>query len=308
MKQILTKEVKIALVAIIGIVVLFFGIKFLKGMNLFSNDDTYYMTFQDISGLGTAAPIYADGYKVGTVKGIEYDYEGSGPIRVKAGLKKGLRIPKGSKAEIEKDIMGNMQVNILMSNNPVEKIEPGQVIPGMTESGMMAKFQEMVPSIEKMMPKIDSILTGLNALIANPALTHSLDNIQVTTANLAVSSRQLNALLTGLNRQIPGLMGKAGGMLDNANGVMVNSRKFTDHLASLDIQKTMNQVNTTLDQVHQLSEKLNNENSSLGKLMNDPSLYDNMNMSVRNLDSLFVNIRTHPKRYVHFSLFGKKDK
>jgi phospholipid/cholesterol/gamma-HCH transport system substrate-binding protein len=308
MKKYFTKEVKIALVAIGGIIVLFFGIKFLKGMNLFSDDDTYYMTFQNIAGLGTAAPIYADGYKVGTVKGIEYNYAGKGPIRVKAGLKKGMRIPKGSKAEIQKDIMGNMQVDILMVNNPVERLEPGQVIPGIMDAGVIGKVQEMVPSIEKMMPKIDSILIGLNTLVANPALAKSLENIQVITSNLVLSSRQLNVLLAELNRQVPGVMQKADGMLDNANGVMINSRKFTGNLASLDIQKTMNQVNATLDQVHQLSEKLNSERGTLGKLMNDPTLYDNMNTTMRSADSLLVNLKAHPKRYVHFSLFGKKEK
>ena len=308
MKKYFTKEVKIALVAIGGIVVLFFGIKFLKGMNLFSDDDTYYMTFQNIAGLGTAAPIYADGYKIGTVKGIEYNYAGKGPIRVKAGLKKGMRIPKGSKAEILKDIMGNMQVDILMANNPVERLEPGQVIPGIMDAGVIGKVQEMVPSIEKMVPKIDSILIGLNTLVANPALAKSLDNIQVITSNLVLSSRQLNVLLAELNQQVPGMMQKADGMLDNANGVMINSRKFTGNLASLDIQKTMNQVNATLDQVHQLSEKLNSEKGTLGKLMNDPTLYDNMNTTMRSADSLLVNLKAHPKRYVHFSLFGKKEK
>jgi phospholipid/cholesterol/gamma-HCH transport system substrate-binding protein len=308
MKKYFTKEVKIALVAIGGIIVLFFGIKFLKGMNLFSDDDTYYMTFQNIAGLGTAAPIYADGYKVGTVKGIEYNYAGKGPIRVKAGLKKGMRIPKGSKAEIQKDIMGNMQVDILMANNPVERLEPGQVIPGIMDAGVIGKVQEMVPSIEKMMPKIDSILIGLNTLVSNPALAKSLENIQVITSNLVLSSRQLNVLLAELNQQVPGVMQKADGMLDNANGVMINSRKFTGNLASLDIQKTMNQVNATLDQVHQLSEKLNSERGTLGKLMNDPTLYDNMNTTMRSADSLLVNLKAHPKRYVHFSLFGKKEK
>ncbi|MCI1742229.1 MAG: MlaD family protein [Prevotella sp.] len=308
MKKYFTKEVKIALVAIGGIVVLFFGIKFLKGMNLFSDDDTYYMTFQNIAGLGTAAPIYADGYKIGTVKGIEYNYAGKGPIRVKAGLKKGMRIPKGSKAEIQKDIMGNMQVDILMANNPVERLEPGQVIPGIMDAGVIGKVQEMVPSIEKMVPKIDSILIGLNTLVANPALAKSLDNIQVITSNLVLSSRQLNVLLAELNQQVPGMMQRADGMLDNANGVMINSRKFTGNLASLDIQKTMNQVNATLDQVHQLSEKLNSEKGTLGKLMNDPTLYDNMNTTMRSADSLLVNLKAHPKRYVHFSLFGKKEK
>ncbi len=219
-----------------------------------------------------------------------------------------MRIPLGSRAEIQKDIMGNMQVDILMANNPANRIEPGQVIPGIMDGGVMAKVQGMVPSIEKMMPKIDSILTGLNALVSNPALARSLHNIQVTSSNLALSSRQLNILITGLNQQVPGLIRRADGTLDNANGMMVNGRKFTDNLASLNIQKTMSQINATLEQVYQLSEKLNDEKGTLGKLMKDPALYDNMNATMRSADSLLINIKAHPKRYVHFSVFGKKDK
>ena len=108
----LTKEVKIALVAIAGVVILFFGMNFLKGLNLFSSTNDYYIEFDDISGLSTSSPIYADGYKVGTVKSVIYDYSNEHPIRVLVGLDNQIRIPKGSSAEIESDLMGNVKVNL----------------------------------------------------------------------------------------------------------------------------------------------------------------------------------------------------
>ena len=107
----LTKEVKIALVAIAGVVILFFGMNFLKGLNLFSSTNDYYIEFDDISGLSTSSPIYADGYKVGTVKSVIYDYSNEHPIRVVVGLDNQIRIPKGSSAEIESDLMGNVKVD-----------------------------------------------------------------------------------------------------------------------------------------------------------------------------------------------------
>ena len=100
----LTKEIRIALVAIVGILVMYFGINFLKGINLFSTNNTYYMTFDDIQGMGASTPIYADGYKVGTVDQLDFDYSGKGPIKVKVDIVKDLRIPAGSTAEIAKDI------------------------------------------------------------------------------------------------------------------------------------------------------------------------------------------------------------
>lgn len=297
----LTKEIKIALVAIVGFLILYFGINFLKGMNLFSTNNTYFITFDDIQGLGASTPIYADGYKVGTVDGLEYDYKENGPIKVKVDIIKDLRIPQGSKAEIVKDLMGNLQVNLLLANNPRERVEPGGIIPGAVNGGMMDKAASLVPVVEKMLPKLDSILTSVNALLADPALAASLHNVETITSNLTVSTRELNTLMAGLNKQVPGMIGKANGVLDNTN-------RLTANLASLDVQGTLNKVNQTLESAHQFTEKLNSNQGSLGLLMNDTKLYDNLTSTMGHADSLVIDLKAHPKRYVHFSVFGRKDK
>lgn len=297
----LTKEIKIALVAIVGILIMYFGINFLKGMNLFSTNNTYFITFDDIQGLGASTPIYADGYKVGTVDGLEYDYKENGPIKVKVDINKNLRIPQGSKAEIVKDLMGNLQVNLLLANNPRERVEPGGIIPGAVNGGMMDKAANLIPVVEKMLPKLDSILTSVNALLADPALAASLHNVETITSNLTVSTRELNTLMAGLNKQVPGMIGKANGVLDNTN-------RLTANLASLDVQGTLNKVNQTLESAHQFTEKLNSNQGSLGLLMNDTKLYDNLTSTMGHADSLVIDLKAHPKRYVHFSVFGRKDK
>lgn len=297
----LTKEIKIALVAIVGILIMYFGINFLKGMNLFSTNNTYFITFDDIQGLGASTPIYADGYKVGTVDGLEYDYKENGPIKVKVDIIKDLRIPQGSKAEIVKDLMGNLQVNLLLANNPRERVEPGGIIPGAVNGGMMDKAASLVPVVEKMLPKLDSILTSVNALLADPALAASLHNVETITSNLTVSTRELNTLMAGLNKQVPGMIGKVNGVLDNTN-------RLTANLASLDVQGTLNKVNQTLESAHQFTEKLNSNQGSLGLLMNDTKLYDNLTSTMSHADSLVIDLKAHPKRYVHFSVFGRKDK
>ena len=297
----LTKEIKIALVAIVGILIMYFGINFLKGMNLFSTNNAYYMTFDDIQGLGASTPIYADGYKVGTVDGLEYDYKENGPIKVKVDINKDLRIPQGSKAEIVKDLMGNLQVNLLLANNPRERVEPGGIIPGAVNGGMMDKAANLIPVVEKMLPKLDSILTSVNALLADPALAASLHNVETITSNLTVSTRELNTLMAGLNKQVPGMVRKANGVLDNTN-------RLTANLASLDVQGTLNKVNQTLESAHQFTEKLNSNQGSLGLLMNDTKLYDNLTSTMSHADSLVIDLKAHPKRYVHFSVFGRNDK
>lgn len=297
----ITKEIKIALVAIVGILVMYFGINFLKGINLFSSKNYYYMTFDDIQGLGASTPIYADGYKVGTVDAVDFDYAQSGPIKVKADIDQNLRIPMGSQAEIVKDLMGNLQVNLLLANNPRERIEPGGTIPGAVNEGIMGKAGDLVPVVEKMLPKLDSILSSVNALLADPALAATLHNAQTITNNLTVSTRELNTLMAGLNKQVPG-------MINRANGVLDNTHRLTSNLASLDVQGTLDRVNKTLENAQAFTDKLNSNKGTLGLLMNDTRLYDNMNATMRNADSLVIDLKQHPKRYVHFSVFGKKDK
>lgn len=297
----ITKEIKIALVAIVGILLMYFGINFLKGINLFSSKNYYYMTFDDIQGLGASTPIYADGYKVGTVDAVDFDYAQSGPIKVKADIDQNLRIPMGSQAEIVKDLMGNLQVNLLLANNPRERIEPGGTIPGAVNEGIMGKAGDLVPVVEKMLPKLDSILSSVNALLADPALAATLHNAQTITNNLTVSTRELNTLMAGLNKQVPG-------MINRANGVLDNTHRLTSNLASLDVQGTLDRVNKTLENAQAFTDKLNSNKGTLGLLMNDTRLYDNMNATMRNADSLVIDLKQHPKRYVHFSVFGKKDK
>lgn len=296
-----TKEVKIAIVAIVGLVVLFLGMNFLKGLDLFFSDNRYYISFRDISGLSSSSPIYADGYKVGVVRGIVYDYSQSKDIIVEADINKDMRIPKGSSAEIVSDLMGNVKVNLLLASNPRERVNPGETIVGGINDGAMGQMKDLIPVVQDMLPKLDSILASVNLLLQDPAIANSLHNVETVTGNLTVSTRRLNTLLGTLNRRMPGLLAKADGVMDNAQVV-------TSNLSKVDVEGTMSKVNATLDNVQAFTDQLNNNTGSLGLLMRDPNLYYNLNATVKSADSLLIDLKSHPKRYVHFSVFGRKDK
>ena len=289
------------IVAIVGLVVLFLGMNFLKGLDLFSTDNRYYISFRDISGLSSSSPIYADGYKVGVVRGIVYDYSQSKDIIVEADINKDMRIPKGSSAEIVSDLMGNVKVNLLLASNPRERVNPGETIVGGINDGAMGQMKDLIPVVQDMLPKLDSILASVNLLLQDPAIANSLHNVETVTGNLTVSTRRLNTLLGTLNRRMPGLLAKADGVMDNAQVV-------TSNLSKVDVEGTMSKVNATLDNVQAFTDQLNNNTGSLGLLMRDPNLYYNLNATVKSADSLLIDLKSHPKRYVHFSVFGRKDK
>ena len=296
-----SKEIQIALVAIVGIVVLYFGLQFLKGLTVFSSDSNYYVKFKDISGLSASSPIYANGFKVGVVENIIYDYEHQNDIVAVIGLDNQMRMPKGSRAEIASDLLGNIKLELVLGPNPADLLSPGDTILGGPQLGAMALAAGMVPQIQAMLPKLDSILASVNMLLADPALKNSLHHIDQITGSLTTTSNELQAMASTLNKQMPQLVKNADGMLANANDL-------TRNLNELDLAATMAKVNNTLQNVEQMTAKLNSNEGTLGLLMRDPELYNNLNATMIHADSLMIDLKQHPKRYVHFSVFGKKDK
>jgi len=296
-----SKEIQIALVAIIGVVVLYFGLQFLKGLTVFSTDNNYYVKFKDISGLSSSSPVYANGYRVGVVEDIIYDFEGEGGIVAVMGINNEMRMPRGTTADIVSDLLGNIKLELRLGDQAEGILSPGDTITGGQEHGTMAKAAEMIPQIQSLLPKLDSILVSVNALLADPALASSLHNIDQITGSLTSTSHELNRLTASLNRQMPQ-------MLENADGMLANANSLTRNLNELDLAATMQKVDHTLRNVEQMTAKLNSNEGTIGLLMRDPGLYNNLNATMMHADSLMIDLKQHPKRYVHFSVFGKKDK
>ncbi len=297
----ITKEIKIALVSIAGIVVLFIGLQFLKGLSIFSNSNTYYVAFSDATGLAASSPVYANGYRVGVVESLVYNYDPQGKIIAVVGLDKDMRVPQGSHAELASDLLGNIKINLVLADDPLHMLEPNDTISGDKENGMMNKIAEMMPAVESILPKLDSIMNSLNLLLADPALRNVLHNVEGMTANLDATSRDLKTLSGSLSHKVPSMLAKA-------DSVVGNTQQLTANLSQVDIASMMVKVNQTLQNVQEMTDKLNSEEGSLGLLMRDKQLYQNLTTTVADADSLLIDLKAHPKRYVHFSVFGKKDK
>ena len=296
-----TKEIKIALVSIFGIVVLFFGLQFLKGLSVFSSDNAMYVAFSDATGLAVSSPVYANGYHVGVVKSLDYDYDPHGKIIAEIGLNQQMRVPVGSRAELASDLLGNIKINLVLSDDPIHMIGVGDTISGDMEQGIMSKVGEMMPVIMDIAPKLDSIMSSLNLLLSDPALRNTLHNVEGMTGNLNATSQELKALSASLNREVPTMMHKANGVLDN-------TQQLTHNLSQIDVAAMNAKVNQTLANVEQMTQRLNSNEGTLGLLMRDQTLYNNLTATAASADSLLTDLKAHPKRYVHFSIFGKKDK
>ncbi len=302
MNKYFTKEVKIAITAITAIVLLVIGINFLKGINVFQSSNTYYVQFKDIQGLSASNPVYANGYPVGIVRTIDYDYSRTDNVVVGIELDNAMSVPAGTRAELETELMGGVKMMLVLGPNPAQVLQPGDTLSGGMHLGAMNKLEAMIPTLENIMPKLDSILSNLNRLTADPALAQTLRN----TAELTSS---LNGMM---KKDVPQLMTKF-------NAIGSNMECLTAELAKADVDSTMKQVNATLHGVEKLTtslttttdflhEKLNSRDNTLGLFLNDRGVYDNLNSTMTHADSLMMDLKAHPKRYVHFSIFGRKDK
>lgn len=304
-----TKEVKIALTAIVAAALLFFIINFFKGINLFSPTNHYVVRFDNVAGLTVSAPVYANGYPVGTVRSISYDYASRDRVMVDVELDDEMRIPAGTRAELASQMLGGVTMSLILGPNPADVLSPGDTVEGGVHQGAIEKLEAMMPVIETMVPKIDSILTNINRLTGDPALAATLQNAAALTADLRTTTRQLNTLM---ENDVPQLTA-------HLNQIGTNVETLSGNLAQVDVKGTVDNVNATLRDAQgfvqtmnsltqNLDSKMRADDNSLGLLLSDRQLYDNLNSTVRSADSLLIDLRQHPKRYVHFSLFGRKDK
>ena len=294
----ITKEIKIGLAGVFALALLVIGINYFKGVNLFQSTASYYIKFTDINGLAKSSPIFADGYRVGVVSDINYDYANAGNVVVRIDVDPSLRIPKGSTAELTSDFLGAVRMSLLLANNPREKQIPGDTINGSVNAGLMDKAANMVPQLEQMLPKLDSILIALNTLLNNPTIPATLQNVESLTASLNANSRQLESLM---KNEVPQLTSKLNEIGDNFAVISAN-------LKEIDYATTMNKVDATLANVKSITDKLEQNDNTVGLLLNDPTLYNNLTETTANAANLLEDLQRHPKRYVHFSIFGKKDK
>jgi phospholipid/cholesterol/gamma-HCH transport system substrate-binding protein len=289
-----SKEVITGFVSIISIVLLYIGINYLKGVNLFKPANYYYVSCTSVREITISSPIFVEGFRIGLVRNIKYDYSSVNKITLEISLDKGMRINKGSYISIESTLLSGAELHLRLNKFSGEYYKSGDTIEGRLKSGMLSSVEDkLIPQLIDIMPKIDSILTGLQTLVNNPALSRSLDHLENTSMQLETSSKQLHTLL---KNDVPEI-------ISNLNTTSSNLSIFSSDLNKLNLDQSINSLHSTLGHINTFTLKLNSKDNSLGLLLNDSLLYKNLNKTLDNASGLLLDLKQNPKRYVHFSLF-----
>lgn len=313
MKKLSIKEIKIGVSALVALAILVFGIDFLKGINVFKATNYFYVTFDNVTGLATSAPVTLNGFKVGQVREMDYDYDHPGKVKVEIALDKDLKLPNNTTAVLSSDILGTASI-VLHLGQTAGYMNIGDTIDGVVQPGMLdAVSENLMPSVAQIFPKIDTLLTTLNTLAADPALRAAVGRLDGITADLRSTTMQINTIaqeLGTLPSQLNTVMGDAHqitgnvkGMTSNLETITYDVQKLTGQLKDLPVDSLIDNIQTTTTNLRILSQQMNDPNSSLGLLMRDPALYNNINATVSSLDSLLIDVKKNPKRYINIKVF-----
>lgn len=298
MKTTVRKELLIGACVLASLAILFFGIDFLKGINVFQATNYYYASYTNVNGLAVSAPVTVNGFKVGQVREIKYQYDNPDHVKVEIALDNELKLPVGSKAVLSTDMLGTSTIVLqLAAGNKM--YSPGQELEGVQARGLMDGITDgVLPAVEGVMPKVDTLLTTTNGLLADPALTASIKRLDAITANLEATTINLNRV----SAQLPAIATDAKTITGSFVSTSQNLNTFSGQLQQMPIDSLVCQLEATTRNLRILTEQLNSDRSSLGLMMHDPALYNNLNNTVRSLDSLFVDIKARPKRYINIKL------
>lgn len=292
----ISKEVKIGMAFVIAIFILYYGISFLKGINLFRPSNSYMVVFDDVAGLTQATPVTLNGYPIGLVSSMKLDTEHGNRIITYLDMNKGVQLPKGSKMILDVSMLGSATIIVQESDNKTEFISPSDTIIGIRNKGMLDAAGGMIPQIQNLMPKIDSILTGINVLVNNPALSQSLSDVNQITGDLAKTTKQLNVMMAALNKDVPTITG-------NLSQASTDFATMSKQFNQIDLASTYKSVDATVKSLENLSAKMNSKDGSIGLLLNDRQLYDSIVNTMSNASLLLKDVKENPSRYINVKVF-----
>jgi len=305
----LSREIKTAILVILGLTLIVYTFNYLKGENLLDSSRRIYAIYDNVEGLASSSPVTINGHSIGRVQEITFTDDGSGKLKVLLLVEDNYQFSKNSKAELyETGLIGGKAIAIIPAFDEAPNAKSGDTLQGIIKAGLSElvnrRLTPLQEKIETMMVSADSLLTNLNSVFDNKTksnLKNAIAELEGTLTSFRSTSNSLNKLVID-NQNI------IDSTLTNVNTVSNNFKKITDSIANADLTGTINNLQSTLDGVNKLLEEIESGQGSIGKLMKDDQLYDNLEGASKQLEELLQDFKLNPKRYVHFSIFGKKAK
>ncbi len=295
-KSFFTKEVKIGLAFVCALAFLIWGINFLKGVNLFTPSNHYYLKYERIDGLVVSNGVFIKGYKVGQVRDIRYDFTKKESFIVDILMNQDIKLPKGTIAYLfDESMLGGKGINLVFAEE-TQYHTSGDTLVTDVEKGLMSSMADIVPTIQSTIKHADSLILSVNNLINSDVIEHSLNNVESITAELHKTSRGLNNII---DKQFPPI-------INNVNSICNDLKSVTNQLSAMQYQDIIQSLDSTLTNVEEFTQRLNSPNSTLGLLLNDKSLYNNVNTTINSANNLLIDLQNDPRKYLY--PLGRKQK
>ena len=313
----ITNETKVGILAAVAITILVLGYSFLKGNNVFSTETEFYATYRSVEGLTVSKPVLVNGYQIGRVSAL--DLQPNGTILAQFKINSDYEIPKNTIARLEStDLLGGKAIVFELGNSKLYAVD-GDTLRANSEKNLMEQVQPMQKKAEQIIGRLDSVLTSVNNTISpdfQRNFNKSFASIARTLETLEGTTQRVDNLVGAESTRISAIMGNLESVSANfknnnqrINAVMTNLEKVSDQFARSNFEHTIQNADKAVADMQAAINKVNSGQGTLGQLINDNKLYDNLSNASANLDKLMIDLKANPKRYVSFSVFGgKKDK
>jgi phospholipid/cholesterol/gamma-HCH transport system substrate-binding protein len=317
----ISNEIKIGIFGLATLAILFFGYGFLKSSDLFSSSQRFYVFYKNVDGLGVANEIQLNGFKVGKVVSLKILPERNNQILAVLDIDKNIQVYKISVFKINSVPLSTTVIKLETVNGNTLAAD-GDTLQGISNSSILNQFTEQMEPIKQkaiaVAGTIDSILTQLRGMLDNggkTGLQNSLADIQAMIHNLRQTTEKVNGLMASETERLDNILKNVDAITSNLKNnnasithALANIDKITDDVAKSNLKQTIENTNNTIADLSSVLNKIKSGNGSLGMLVNDDKLYLNLKSSSENLDKLMIDLKANPKRYVHFSVFGGKEK
>lgn len=310
-----SNEIKVGLLAVTALAVLIIGYSFLKGNDVFSRDNTYYAVYSRVDGLTASKPILVNGYQIGRVS--QMDLLEDGNIRTELRVKREYAIPSNTVAKIvSTDLLGGKAI-VFELGDSAEYASDGAQLESGSEKNIMEQVEPIQKKAENIAAVLDSVLSSINNTINEDFqrdFNRSIHSIANSLKNIEGITGQLDALVGRERVRVSDIMANVESITANfqknneqITSLLTNLNTITDQVAAADVANTVQSANQAIADFQAIVDQINNGEGSIGMLIQDPALYDNLQNASKNLDALIIDLKEHPGRYVHFSIFGRRN-